>query len=172
MSTSNNKSTKYYSSIQENMIADYLGWRVVSGSGARDLSPGDLISPSFLGECKTHMGQVTNVIFYKDFWDKICEEAQSRFKYPALFVDDGSQRLDHTWVVTFEHSVDLTKAELYDYPYKFQVNLSFNHEELDNIINLLTPAYTICKKPVCVFSWGNDKVALLRLDIFKEVALQ
>ena len=91
------ESTKYYSSKQENSIAHYLGWEVVSGSGARDCHPGDIVSDSWLGECKTHTSPGKKISFIKSVWHKICEEAQSKFKFPVLFVDDGSQAINKTW---------------------------------------------------------------------------
>ena len=33
---------KYYSDRQEKMIADYLGWKQVVGSGSRPFTPGDV----------------------------------------------------------------------------------------------------------------------------------
>lgn len=35
--------TKDYSSKQESMVAEYLGWKTVVGSGARDFHYGDII---------------------------------------------------------------------------------------------------------------------------------
>lgn len=90
---------KLFSNAQEKMIADQLSWRVVSGSGARDCYPGDVVSDSWLGECKTHTEVSDRVCFVKSHWTKICKEASSKFKYPALFVDNGSQKSAHTWVI-------------------------------------------------------------------------
>lgn len=92
-----NKSNKYYSNIQERKIADLLDWKQTSGSGARPLHPGDVVSSEFLGECKTHTQISDNIIFKLDHWNKIKEEAMSQFKSPVLFVDDGSQEIENTW---------------------------------------------------------------------------
>lgn len=102
------KPTKYYSSRQERMIADYLGWSVVSGSGARAFNPGDIISNSFLGECKTFTEKSDTIYCYNRVWDKICKEAKSVMKCPVLFIDNGTQDPNHTWCVipkTFMESV-------------------------------------------------------------------
>lgn len=93
------KGTKFYSDKQEKMVASYLGWRQVTGSGARPNHPGDVISDSWLGECKTHATKKKTVVFILDFWDKIADEAASRFKRPALFVDDGTQKAENTLVM-------------------------------------------------------------------------
>lgn len=89
--------TKYYSNIQEHRVAEYLGWEVVVGSGATATRPGDIVSAQWLGECKTHIKQGNKVVFYRKHWDKIKKEATSKFKYPVLIVDDGTQDIEHTW---------------------------------------------------------------------------
>lgn len=90
-------STKDFSSVQEKKIADYLGWSTVSGSGSRPLLPGDVISEQWFGECKTHVERTANITFMRTSWQKLQEEASSRFKFPVLFSDDGSQDLSKTW---------------------------------------------------------------------------
>lgn len=91
--------TKYYSYRQEHGVANYLGWEVVTGSGARDFHPGDIITESWLGECKTHTKFSSKLRFNADVWKKIVAEAQSKLRYPVLFTDDGSQKMEHTWCV-------------------------------------------------------------------------
>ena len=93
------KGTKAYSDRQEKLIARYLNWKQVSGSGARPLQPGDVICDEWLGECKTYITSGHPIIFKFDVWDKLEEEAISQFKTPALFVDDGSQTIDSTFVL-------------------------------------------------------------------------
>ena len=90
-------STKYYSSKQEKMIADHLRWSVVTGSGSRSTHPGDVESDEWLGECKTHKGPGHKIKFDHNVWKKIVDEAASKYKFPVLFVDDGSQTMRHTW---------------------------------------------------------------------------
>lgn len=79
------------------MIADYLEWECVVASGARACHPGDIISDLWLGECKTHVTTGNRIKFVYKEWEKICEEAMSKFKFPILFVDDGSQKESNTW---------------------------------------------------------------------------
>ena len=90
---------KVYSSKQEKMVADYMGWKVVTGSGSRPFRPGDIDSYNILVECKTHTEEQNNIVFYKKHWIKISEEAQSKHKYPILVVDNGTQLAKNTWVM-------------------------------------------------------------------------
>ena len=68
-------STKDYSNKQESMVASFLGWSKVAGSGAATCKAGDVISDKFLGECKTHETPGSKVTFRQDVWLKICDEA-------------------------------------------------------------------------------------------------
>ena len=161
------KPTKYYSTIQENTIANFLGWKVVSGSGARDLSPGDIIGESFLGECKTHVKPTDTIVFFADVWKKICEEASSRFKYPALFVDNGTQSIEDTWVVTLPHSVNITRCTNYKLPIIVDVNISFKLDYLESIVKQINSTYNT----ITAFSAqlaGTD-VVVMRIEDFREV---
>ena len=94
------KSNKYYSNRQETMIAKYLGWSQVVGSGSRPFVPGDVNSCHWLGECKTHDTEKNNIVFLKRHWLKITEEAVAKRKFPVLFTDNGTQLYDNTWVMT------------------------------------------------------------------------
>lgn len=105
--TSGDKSTKHYSEIQERMVASYLGWKRVTGSGARPGHPGDVAGEYFLCECKTHTLPNRPLVFDFGVWDKIAEEAKSQFKRPALIVDDGSQIPETTWVLFQPSALDL-----------------------------------------------------------------
>lgn len=89
---------KEASAKQEKMVADYMGWSVITGSGARPFAPGDVSSEHFLVECKTHIEEQSNVVFYKKHWEKIAIESTSVHKSPALITDNGTQRSNHTWV--------------------------------------------------------------------------
>lgn len=90
---------KEASDKQEKMVAKFLGWKQVTGSGSRPNSPGDIVGEEWMGECKTHTTSPHKISFKKSVWIKICDEANSRFKYPAYFTDDGSQDSSNTWVV-------------------------------------------------------------------------
>lgn len=131
--------TKVYSNKQEKMIASYLGWSVVSGSGARDFHPGDIISDDWIGECKTHVKLQDNIVFYKQHWLKIQKEALSVNKYPALFVDNGSQQIDKTWVVFNVKLIQPDECDIVEIP-KIHVNtnMMFKECEVRTIYNTLS----------------------------------
>ena len=122
--------TKKYSNKQERLIADYLGWEVVSGSGARDFNPGDIKSSQWLGECKTHVSIVDRITIKYSVWDKISTEAKSVFKFPALFIDNGSQNIDDTWVVYYYQKCRVSDILIPDYKLYGRVNCIFKHSEL------------------------------------------
>ena len=84
---------------QEHMVANYMGWRVVSGSGARPFKPGDITSDHFLVECKTHTELQDRICFKRKHWEKIAIEAQSSTKFPILVTDNGTQDSKYTWVM-------------------------------------------------------------------------
>ena len=96
---------KVVSRRQEKMIADYLSWNTVPGSGSRGTRPGDIHSDEWLGECKTHVTAQPTIIFLFSYWEKIREEATAKFLLPALFVDRGHQTLDDVWVL-FKNTFD------------------------------------------------------------------
>lgn len=97
-------STKDFSNAQEKLVAEYLGedWKVVTGSGAAPCTPGDVIGPDWLVECKTHTVRVPNLIFNRHVWKKIKEEAVVKRRFPMLVTDNGTQRLDKTWILIKE----------------------------------------------------------------------
>lgn len=131
------KSTKAYSNKQEKMIQDYLGWKRVSASGARPFHPGDVRSDEWLSECKTHTKIVRRIDIVKKVWDKISIEATSSFKRPILFVDNGSQNIDHTWCVFQERFADFSKVKrAHDYITYFDsyTKISFDHEQMQSVI--------------------------------------
>lgn len=84
---------------QEHMVAEYMDWNVVSGSGARPFRPGDITSEYFLVECKTHIEPRANITFKKSHWKKIQVEALAKDKFPILVTDNGTQKSLHTWVM-------------------------------------------------------------------------
>lgn len=127
-------STKDYSTKQEKQIANYLDWKTVSASGARDFNKGDIISDEWLGECKTHTTSEHDVIFKKSVWDKLCSETLVTRRNPVLFVDDGSQSLDKTWCL-FRQSDILNDCITINFPIKCRTNIKFNHYDLLRLCN-------------------------------------
>jgi hypothetical protein len=125
-------STKDYSDKQEKMIAEYLDWHQVSGSGARPHSTGDVESSEWLGECKTHVKPGQKIFFDSSIWKKIAEEALAKFKSPAYFVDDGSQKESRTWVI-FNEQMLSSRFNVKAYPLRCSTTIRFAHSELKAI---------------------------------------
>lgn len=169
-------STKTYSELQESRISSFLDWKRVSGSGSRPGIPGDIISEDWLGECKTHTKEGHKITFSAKVWSKIQDEASSKFKKPALFVDDGSQKLDRTWCLfPFTYT---------PYGLDLMLKAGFSIMELpesfvrDNINFTLKQMETACKKAVgqkdssgIIFEvrFGGMACAVCDLDTFKEL---
>lgn len=133
-------STKDYSSAQEKFISEYLGWQTVVASGARSFHPGDIKCKDWLGECKTHTSVNDKITFNRNVWKKICDEAASEHRYPALFVDNGIHTSSTTWVMfPYKHcGVDNSKfISIDDAIYSdlkhilhIRQNISFDHVDL------------------------------------------
>ena len=152
-------STKDFSNIQEHKVAEFLGWNIISGSGSRACRPGDIYSNQWLGECKTHIDSGHKIEFKYSVWCKIADEAASKFKFPVLIVDDGSQRIDHTWCL-----IDMNISVPYGAIVK-PLNISINknivisHDELMN--HICTDKLTI----LCV-KLKNYNLGICRLSDF------
>lgn len=147
MSTS--KSNKYYSSKQENMIASKLGWNIVKCSGSRSTHPGDIESSEWLGECKTHQSPGHKIVFYQSVWRKIVDEAISKYKFPALFVDDGSQTIKNTWVM-FNTLPGVTYIGS-NFIYPIKTNVSFNS------LDMMNHRKTLDSSSPIIFKIARDK---------------
>lgn len=155
-------STKDFSNAQESMVADFLGWKKVSGSGAASCTAGDVVSDKFLAECKTHETRNHKVVFRQDVWKKICDEAMAFGRKPVLISDDGSQDYRRTYCMTYK-PVDMSflpKSEFFvtDYNVSFKKQLNFDPDKL----------YAKFKKnedAVLVISWVDD-VVLMNLQTF------
>ena len=153
-----NVPTKEVSSKQEKMIAKYLGWDTVVGSGARSFHPGDIISEDYLGECKTHMTKQSKIVFHRDFWDKIKNEAMSKFRTPVLFVDDGTQTIENTYCILpcFAISMFVT----YNIPCL----------DIKNAKNIHLNKFCELSKDLkykCI--WKDDTILILSLKVFKSI---
>lgn len=174
-------SMRDYSNLQEKRVADFLGFKVVSGSGSDKFYPGDVTSASFLCECKTHTVVSDNVEFKHTWWEQICEEAQSVNKIPVLITDNGSQSVDQSWVVTKPFAIDFNhsdvRIDMYEFPVtsleksiaKVNVNFAFTPSFINNAIEQLSDSGT-----VIVFSvnWSGSELILLRLQDFREVMIK
>lgn len=162
------RNMKRFSSVQEQRIADYLGWKVVSGSGAREFNKGDVESSYFLGECKTHTTKPQKIIFNLAHWKKIQEEASSKFKTPVLFVDDGSQSPEKTWCmfpIPAEFSwkgYDLQKV------CPFRTNIIFENSTMKKLLNELNGEKPYYKKQYLKAEFGGNDIGILDLETFSE----
>ncbi len=155
---------KLYSSKQERLVANYLDWEVVSGSGAR-FQPGDVISETWLGECKTHSRPGFRIEFIGKVWNKIYMESVSQMKRPAYFVDDGSQRVNHTWVMTRWLPLDTVKVV--EYPGSVNESFAFDgttmYNELTRVFDLKDDAV------VFELKFHDDTVWVTNLEMFKKI---
>ena len=159
--------TKTYSTRQEKMIARYLGWEVVSASGARSFCPGDVRSADWLGECKTHMRPQDRVVVELSVWNKIQEEARSVFKAPVLFVDDGTQKADHTWCVFDYIKWASGKVSVFNPNLQIRKNLVFKPSILSPTYHHMQRAsdvpvvasFQLDEKPLGIISlWGFNQL--------------
>lgn len=152
-------SNKTYSDKQEKMIADYLDWKQVSGSGARPHAAGDIEGDTWLGECKTHTSSGNKILFDIKVWNKIVDEASSKFKSPAYFVDDGSQKISRTWVMFMSTQLS-SLYTVVDYPYKINNTTTFQHSEM----KVKTPDMTVYK-----LHFGNYDVMISSIETFYNI---
>lgn len=76
--TKNNKSTRYYSNIQEQYVAKLLGGQQTPNSGAGDFVKGDVRvkEASLLCECKTCLKEKESFSIKKEWLDKNVQEAK------------------------------------------------------------------------------------------------
>lgn len=150
--------TKETSKKQEKLIADYLGWDVVSGSGAR-LHPGDIVGDDWLGECKTHMKPTDKIVFNHSVYLKIISEAMSIMKKPVLFCDDGTQTIQGTYVlVSLKHLPD-------------GIFRTINYPDIAPKLNInISKTQLQCHDGYCV-KWNKADVMIMRLEVFKVAVL-
>lgn len=163
------EATKVFSIKQEQSIADELGWSRVAGSGAAPCAPGDVRSDEWIAECKTHVKPGEDVIFMLNHWQKIQEEGVSTHKYPVLFVDEGSQDLDRTWVICFAHSISPDEYQPFPFPKIVKTNIKFNQQELKVDLGSREAEINYLRRAVYKLTWDNRKVLLMPFRTFQEV---
>lgn len=151
--------TKATSRKQESMVAAYLGWDVVSGSGARDFHPGDIKSDDWLGECKTHMKPVDWLSFNLRVYDKIVNEAMSQMKKPIYFVDDGTQTVKGTAVL---FSLKYLSSKDFIYHGTHSTVVSKERQSNIRIKGHLTYDYLIIQR-----WYSGEDIIVMSLDNFK-----
>lgn len=164
------KNNKEFSTRQEAMVAKFMGWKVVAGSGSRPFTPGDVFDEHFLVECKTHTEPQSKVIFYQTHWKKISEEAQAKHKTPVLVVDTGTQLSNNTWVMLPSRSLpfeDTNKIDGLENTTRGGTTIIFNHQDMytvfikernDDMVN-----YFVDK-----FEGSKELLAIMTLSEFKE----
>ena len=155
------KPTKYYSSLQEKRIADYLGWKTVAASGARPFNPGDVSSSEWLAECKTHTKPTDKLTIMKSVWKKLCNEAQSKFRKPVLCIDNGTQTIKNTWVVIPKQfcTVEVEPIDVQFHETDKQISLS--HKEM-------TKALSKNNQIVLLSIYGKD-IYIMSMLLFHEM---
>lgn len=77
--TNNKESTRYYSEMQEEKVADIVKGRIQANSGAGKFNKGDVINnkASLLVECKTSIKDKTSFSIKKEWFDKNFKESKS-----------------------------------------------------------------------------------------------
>lgn len=73
--TQNRESTRYFSNIQEQKVADILGMRQQVNSGATTFDKGDVLDEHMVLDAKTVMKPQSSVSLKEDWFDKSREEA-------------------------------------------------------------------------------------------------
>lgn len=157
----NNVNTKFYSSMHESAIANYLNWSVVSGSGARPCCVADIESDEFLGECKTHVRPQKVYTFVNKVWAKLLNESMFAHRYPALFVDDGHQTFKTTLVAIPQYAIPDEHLDNYSVtavaPNSSSVTISAEVVEYDN------------SNVIYSSKLENSKVYIMPCKIFKSI---
>ena len=159
--------TKDFSSKQENMIANLLGWEVVVGSGAAACYPGDIISDTWLGECKTHVERGHKIFFDRKVWDKIKNEAYVKHRRPVLFTDDGSQLANNTWCLCLANHVELEDIIVTPITKGVNKNISFSGESQRIIGKAISQSSD--KSPAFSCNWNGDEVLICQLSVFEQM---
>lgn len=85
-----NRPTRFFSDRQEKAVAKQIDGRQTSNSGATPFQKGDVITDSWLVECKTSTTEKASFSIKKEWLDKNKEEAFAMGKdYNALCFDFG-----------------------------------------------------------------------------------
>ena len=164
--------TKIFSSTQERLISDALGWSVVSGSGAAPCAPGDVKGDNWLGECKTHVNNAKSIYFNLDVWHKIESEAMFSHRKPVLFTDDGSQSLSTTWCVCRANSVEDIGLQVHPMKISSRKNISFDHlAEIANFKSIRRTSPEAVRGDIFVFStrWGDEDIYIMPFESFERI---
>lgn len=166
------ENTKYYSDMQEKRVAQFLGWKQVSGSGARAGRPGDVEGERFLGECKTHTKPGAKLHFNRRVWNKLSDEAMVRFRSPILIVDDGSQNINHTWCMftRLHPEVNISMNNVKEVEFKKQrgANINISYPDLCVMYQDIFGQYGITDG-IFITKFDGATVAMCPLTVFKSI---
>lgn len=168
--TQNKESNRYYSNIQEKNVANFLSGKVVAGSGSDKFAPGDVKTDRYLIECKTHVKKTDTIKFQFSHWEQIASEAARCGRFPVLCVDNGTQKIENTFILTNEHSINISNVDLYKLPVISNgKNIIFT---CDIVLNLFTKLADISEStiPGFAFKWDEkDTVVIMQISDFKDV---
>ena len=165
---SSRTNNKFYSDRQEKMIANYLGWKQVVGSGSRPFIPGDVSTFNWLGECKTHNTEKPTIVFLKSHWLKICEESAAKHRFPVLFKDNGTQLAENTWVMFPLSMISPEIVNIIDGLHnssKGENTLTFN---LADSKQLYSQQAIAARLNVFTINWGSRDIAIVPLSVFRD----
>lgn len=97
----NVNSTRYYSDLQENLVAKVLNGLKVANSGAGKFSSGDVVikDASLLLECKTSTAEKKSFSVKKEFLDKNKQEALSNRLMNGCLCFDFGPGTDRYYVI-------------------------------------------------------------------------
>lgn len=100
--TNNKDSTKWYSDRQELSVARAIGGNRTPMSGAAKFSKGDVVTKSWLIECKTQTTEKKSFSIKKDWLEKATEEAFSTGKSHAAiaFNFGGDNQSDNLYIIS------------------------------------------------------------------------
>ena len=165
------KPTRYYSDKQETMVANYLGFSVVRGSGSDKFAPGDVKSANYLIECKTHMEPTDKIQIIGSHWAQIKNEASVSARHPVLVIDDGTQKPENTWVICRPSGVNCAGLKSYIMPGDAgnSTNLSFSAKYITPILHATQSLEGNNIHCAFVINWRDEDLLLMPLATFKEV---
>ena len=110
MSNINKDSTRFYSKLQENKVAQILGGKTTPNSGATKYIKGDVISKYWLLECKTCMTNKKSFAIRKEWLNGIKEEAKQQGKMNYALAFNFGPDQENYYILTekkFKELVDL-----------------------------------------------------------------
>lgn len=95
-----NKPTRYFSRIQEEKVAKYLGGKLTPNSGATGSKKGDILLDDTVIECKTKIKSSTSFTIKKEWVLNLIKECISMGKnHWAIVFDFGTQNIIDQCVV-------------------------------------------------------------------------